>query len=104
MGANSRKTADAIPLDTPNNDNGYEYNWFTKISRHKNNPVYDTKCLSRLRIDRITIGQYAAVACPLGNSQLLELQSGLYSAICNRLTTHSKPEEPMVHLILLKMQ
>ena len=46
-----------------------------------------TTCLSCLRITLLLEG----VACPLGNSQLLELQSGLYSAICNRLTMHSKP-------------
>ena len=32
------------------------------------------------------------MACPLGNSQSLESQSGLYSAIRNRLTTQSKPD------------
>ena len=52
--------------------------------------------------DRAAIGRYAAengnaaakiegVACPLGNSQSLKSQSGLYSAIRNRLTTQSKP-------------
>ena len=30
--------------------------------------------------------------CPLGNSQSLKSQSGLYSAIRNRLTTQSKPD------------
>ena len=40
------------------------------------------------------------IYCPLGISQSLKLQSGLYSAIRNRLTTQSKPDlryyqEPM---------
>ena len=60
--------------------------------------------------DRAAIGRYAAengnvaasqatplakiegVACPLGNSQSLESQSDLYSAIRNRLTTQSQPD------------
>ena len=46
--------------------------------------------------DYAAIGRYAAkiegVACPLGNLQSLKSQSGLYSAICNRLTTQSKPD------------
>ena len=32
------------------------------------------------------------IYCPLGNSQALKSQSGLYSAIRNRLTTQSKPD------------
>ena len=32
------------------------------------------------------------IYCPLGNSQSLKSQSGLYSAICNRLTMQSKPD------------
>ena len=32
------------------------------------------------------------ITCPLGNSQSLESQSGLYSAIRNCLTTQSKPD------------
>ena len=35
---------------------------------------------------------HEGVACPLSNSQSLESQSGLYSTIRNRLTTHSKPD------------
>ena len=32
------------------------------------------------------------IYCPFGNSQSLKSQSGLYSAILNRLTTQSKPD------------
>ena len=46
-----------------------------------------TKRLSCLRIALLL----ADVACPLDNSQSLELRSGLYSTIHNRLTMHSKP-------------
>ena len=40
------------------------------------------------------------MACPLGNSQSLESQSGLYSAIRNRLTTQSKPDLRYVLFLL----
>ena len=46
-----------------------------------------TTCLSCLRIALLLEG----VSCLLGNSQPLQSLSGLYSAICNRLTMHSKP-------------
>ena len=46
-----------------------------------------TTHLSYLRIVLLQEG----VPCLLGNSQSLELQSGLYSAIRNRLATYSKP-------------
>ena len=37
------------------------------------------------------LAKIEGVACPLGNSQSFESQSGLYTTIRNRLTTHSKP-------------
>ena len=35
----------------------------------------------------------AGVAFPFNNLQFLQSQSGLYSSICNRLSTHSKPDQ-----------
>ena len=46
-----------------------------------------TTCLSCLKIALLL----ECVACPLGNLQSLESQSGLYSNICNCLAMHSKP-------------
>ena len=37
------------------------------------------------------------IYCPLGNSQSLQSQSGLYSTIRNRLTTQSKPDPRYTH-------
>ena len=48
-----------------------------------------SKGTTRFSCLRITL-LLEGVDCPLGNSQLLQSQSGLCSTICNRWSTHSK--------------
>ena len=56
----------------------------TPVSKVKSESTTRLPCLRILLL-------LEGVACPFGNLQSLELQSGLCSGIHNRLTTHSKP-------------
>ena len=48
--------------------------------------------ITRNQKDRREKNTQLIMACPLGNSQSLESQFGLYSAIRKRLNTQSKPD------------